>query len=67
MKTYLITQLIKALFAMLSPAMLEELADKIIDFAENKATAMPEGDSWRSIVEGICANIRTAFNIEDND
>lgn len=66
MKNYLINQLIKALFAALSPAMIEELADKILDFAEDKAATMADGP-LKTIITNSCASVREAFQIEDND
>jgi len=66
MKDYLILQLFKALFSLLSPEAMEEIADKIIDVAENKAAAMADG-TVKSIILSLCANIRQAFQIEDND
>jgi len=66
MDNYLINQLIKALFAALSPTMLEEFADKILDFAENKAATMADGPR-KTIIMNACASVRAAFQIEDND
>ena len=66
MDNYLINQLIKALFAALSPAMLEEFADKILDFAENKAAVMADGPR-KTIIMNACTSVRAAFQIEDND
>jgi len=56
MDNYLINQLIKALFAALSPAMLEEFADKILDFAENKAATMADGPR-KIIIMNACASV----------
>jgi len=66
MKNYLINQLIKALFAALAPEMIEEFADKILDFAEDKAAVMADGPP-KTIIINSCASVRAAFQIEDND
>jgi len=57
-----ILQMLLTIFiGMLSPAMLKNFADMVLDFGEN----IVEGDD--DPVHKICIAIRAAFDIPDND
>ena len=65
MKTALMT-LLPILFSLLTPERLKLLADKILDLVEDwaKDSATEVDDA---IFLPLCATIRTAFDIPDND
>jgi len=66
MKERLITSLVQALLAMLSPDLLVKFADMVLDFAEEYVDKT-DNTLDNAIVEPLCATIRSAFNIPDDD
>ena len=66
MKTQLFTMLINALLSLLSPEMLKNFADMVLDYAEEYVLGSASSIDDK-IVLPICAAIRAAFNIPDND
>lgn len=62
----LLGMIVNILIRMLTPELLKKFADMVLDFAENYVlgTASPIDDK---IVLPLCAAIRAAFNIPDND
>ena len=66
MKEKLLMVLIKALLSTLTPELFKELADKVLDFAEDKAMdSVNKIDDW--LVLPVCGLLRESFNIPDND
>ena len=66
MKEQLLLMLINALIGMLTPELLRELADKVIDFAEEKVEdSETKIDDW--LVLPVVKMVRDTFNIPDND
>jgi hypothetical protein len=64
MKQQIIVMLLKALMTMATEERLKNIADKILDLAENEVlkTANKYDDA---IVLPLCAMLRNAFNIKD--
>ena len=66
MKAKLLTMLIQALVSMLNPALLKQLADMVLDFAENFVLGT-KSELDDALVLPLTNAIREAFNIPDND
>ena len=66
MKAKLISTLISALMAMLSPDLLKTFADMVLDFVEEYVEGTKSSLDDR-IVLPLCDTIRKAFNIPDDD
>lgn len=66
MKAQLLTMLIQALMAVLTPELIKGLMDKVLDFIEEKVigSASTVDDA---LVLPLCDTIRAAFNIPDED
>jgi len=66
MKSQLITMLIQMVLTTLSPDLLKKFADMALDFVEDKVLgSASEIDD--KLVLPLCTQIRTAFNIPDDD
>lgn len=66
MKNQLFATLIQALLSMLSPDLLRQFADMVLDFAEDYVLGS-KSKIDDAIVLPICQTIRATFNIPDND
>lgn len=69
MKAYLISQLIRVLMAELAkhaPAIMKNFADAILDWVENQVLGSASEIDDKLILP-ICAMIREAYDIEDDD
>lgn len=66
MKEKLITLLIRLIIEMLSPELLMKFADMVLDFCENFVLGTKSTIDDRVILP-LCAQIRGAFDILDND
>jgi hypothetical protein len=66
MKSQLIGTLVNLFVQLLSPDLLKQFADMVLDFVENYV-AGSKSTIDDAIVMPLCANIRTAFNIPDDD
>lgn len=66
MKTLLLTQLIKTIMLILTPDLIQKLADTILDFVEDyvEGTKSSVDDA---LILPLCNLIRTAFSIPDDD
>ena len=66
MKSQLISMLIQMLLTTLNPELLKKFADMALDFVEEKVigSASTVDDA---VVLPLCAQIRLAFNIPDDD
>ena len=66
MKQKLLLMLISTILQMLTPQLLKEFADKVLDFCEEKVLGSKSKLDDRLILP-ICNNIRTTFDIPDDD
>jgi hypothetical protein len=66
MKVKLISMLVSLLMRTLTPALLKDFADMVLDFVENKV-AGTKSTVDDMLVLPLCGMIRDAFNIPDND
>ena len=66
MKTKLISMLIQLVVSVLTPDLLKQFADMTLDFVENFVIGS-KSQVDDKLVLPICNQIRTAFNIPDND
>ncbi len=66
MKAKLIMMLINALVGMLTPDLVKKFADTVLDFAENYVVGT-KSTVDDNIVLPLCAAIRLAFSISDDD
>lgn len=66
MQTLLIQQLVSALLMMLSPEVLKQALDGLLDLIED-AVAKTENTVDDIIVLGLCQQIRRAFDVPDHD
>lgn len=65
-KKLLLDQLISALMTMLSPALLKDLMDKVLDFIEEKVEDS-DTEIDDKVVIPLVNMIRESFNIPDGD
>jgi len=62
----ILLKLFSILFGLLTPEMLKDLMDHVLDFIEDKV-ASTDADWDDKIFLPICNLIRVSFNIPDND
>ena len=66
MKTQLMTMLISSFMKILTPDLLKDFIDMVLDFVEDKVKGTKSKVDDRILLP-ICEMIRTTFNIPDND
>jgi hypothetical protein len=66
MKAMLVQQLMGALILFLNPEVLKKAMDSLLDIIEESVTRS-ETQLDDVVVLGICAQVRKAFNVPDND
>ena len=66
MKAMLVQQLMGALILFLNPEVLKKAMDSLLDIIEESVTRS-ETQLDDAVVLGICAQVRKAFNVPDND
>jgi hypothetical protein len=66
MKNLIISQLVSALLAMLTPELMKKFVDRLLDFIENFVLGTAS-DLDDKIVLPICEAIRKTFDVPDND
>lgn len=66
MKAQLIAALISALFKVLTPDLMKDFVDKLLDWVEDKVIGSKSTVDDR-IVLPICAMIRKTFDVPDDD
>ena len=66
MKAQLLAMLVGMIMKMLTPELMRSFVDMILDFVEQKVEGTKSTVDDK-IVLPICAMIRTAYNVPDND
>lgn len=66
MKSQLISMLIQMLVTTLNPELIKKFADMALDFVEDQVLGSKSTVDDRLVLP-LCTQIRTAFNIPDND
>ncbi len=66
MKTYLITQLVKLIIGLLTPKLLRQFVDTLLDFVED-FVAGTKSEIDDAVVLPVCNALREILNIPDDD
>ena len=66
MKAQLIAALISALFKILTPELMKEFVDRLLDWVEDRVAGSASTVDDRILLP-ICSMIRTAFDVPDDD
>ncbi len=66
MKAMILRHLVGVIMGMLTPELLKSFADMVLDFVENYVEGTKSKVDDRLVLP-LCASIRAAFDIPDND
>lgn len=66
MQAKILAGLVQVMLTILTPELLKDFADKILDFAEDKVLGT-KSKVDDALVLPLCALVRKTFGIEDND